>query len=148
LEVSTILTYPDVTDITCSQFTLLFQDENGGLQFLDRASKEFIDAIPQQGVLYMNIGDMFQRVSNGKFILIFPCPANSLIGFYPSALHRVVIKNPNAPRYSIPFFVPPSSDGVVRPQPSRVERDGEQKYEAVTFKEYSRKAFEAMNVYS
>ncbi|KAL8863817.1 MAG: hypothetical protein Q9174_007538 [Haloplaca sp. 1 TL-2023] len=113
-------------------FTLLFQDEHGGLQFLDRASGEFIDAVPQDGVLYMNIGDMFQRVSNG---------------YYPSALHRVVTKSPNAPRYSIPYFVPPSSDGLIEPQPSRVAKDGEQKYEPVTFKEYSEQAFKAINNY-
>ncbi|PVI08348.1 putative leucoanthocyanidin dioxygenase [Periconia macrospinosa] len=116
-----------------SQFTLLFQDEHGGLQFLNRSTGEFIDAVPMEGVLYMNIGDMFQRISNG---------------FYPSALHRVIIKNPHASRYSIPFFVPPNSDGIIRPQPSRVEKDGEEKYEVVTFREYSRKAFESMNVYN
>ncbi|KAF2731974.1 putative leucoanthocyanidin dioxygenase [Polyplosphaeria fusca] len=115
-----------------SMFTLLFQDEHGGLQFLDRASGEFIDAVPQDGVLYMNIGDMFQRVSNG---------------YYPSALHRVVIKSPNAPRYSIPYFVPPRSDGMIEPQPSRVLRDGRQKYEPVTFKEYSEQSFKAINSY-
>jgi isopenicillin N synthase-like dioxygenase len=48
-----------------SAFTLLFQDTHGGLQFLDRASGYFIDAVPKEGVLYMNIGDMFQRISNG-----------------------------------------------------------------------------------
>lgn len=55
-----------ITDSEPSSFTLLFQDVNGGLQFLDRASGEFIDATPQEGVLYMNIGDMFERISNGK----------------------------------------------------------------------------------
>lgn len=66
MEVCTILTKIGTTDEGFSQFTLLFQDQHGGLQFLDRASGEFIDAAPKDGVLYMNIGDMFQRVSNGK----------------------------------------------------------------------------------
>lgn len=70
------------------------------------------------------------------------------VGFYPSALHRVVIKNPNAPRYSIPFFFPPSSKSIIRPQPSLVQKDGEQKFEAITFEEYSRRMFESTNVYS
>lgn len=60
------LQYQLVADKLSSAFTLLFQDTHGGLQFLDRASGEFIDAVPKEGVLYMNIGDMFQRVSNGK----------------------------------------------------------------------------------
>ncbi|KAF2649778.1 putative leucoanthocyanidin dioxygenase [Lophiostoma macrostomum CBS 122681] len=110
-----------------SSFTLLFQDENGGLQFLDRASNEFIDAVPKDGVLYMNIADMFQRISNG---------------FYPSALHRVIIKNSTASRYSIPYFVPPSGDGLIEPQPSRVEKDGKRVYEPVTFNEYATRMFE------
>jgi isopenicillin N synthase-like dioxygenase len=76
LEVSAFSAIRDVANKSDSQFTLLFQDEHGGLQFLDRASKEFIDAVPQPGVLYMNIGDMFQRVSNGKFISILKCPTN------------------------------------------------------------------------
>ncbi|KAF2868456.1 putative leucoanthocyanidin dioxygenase [Massariosphaeria phaeospora] len=116
-----------------SAFTMLFQDSHGGLQFLDRASGDFIDAVPQDGVLYKNIGDMFQRVSNG---------------FYPSALHRVVVKNPGNARYSIPYFVPPSSDGVIEPQPSRVAKDGKRLYELVTFKEYSEQMFRTINMYS
>ena len=49
-----------------SMFTLLFQDSNGGLQYLDRLSGTFVDAIPIAGVLYMNVGDMLERLSNGK----------------------------------------------------------------------------------
>jgi isopenicillin N synthase-like dioxygenase len=49
-----------------STFTFLFQDENSGLEFGDRASGDFIPATPREGVLYMNIGDMFQRISNSK----------------------------------------------------------------------------------
>ena len=51
---------------TCSTFTFLFQDENSGLEFGDRASGDFMPATPREGILYMNIGDMFQRISNGK----------------------------------------------------------------------------------
>ncbi|KAF2785925.1 putative leucoanthocyanidin dioxygenase [Melanomma pulvis-pyrius CBS 109.77] len=115
-----------------SAFTLLFQDTHGGLQFLDRASGEFIDAVPKEGVLYMNIGDMFQRISNG---------------YYPSALHRVVVKDSGAARYSIPYFVPPDSHGIIEPQPSRVAKDGKQMYEPVTFAEYSEQMFRTINVY-
>ncbi|KAF2704180.1 putative leucoanthocyanidin dioxygenase [Pleomassaria siparia CBS 279.74] len=115
-----------------SAFTLLFQDTHGGLQFLDRASGEFIDAVPTEGVLYMNIGDMFQRISNG---------------YYPSALHRVVVKDAGAARYSIPYFVPPDSHGLIEPQPSRVAKDGRRNYEPVTFEEYSEQMFRTIGVF-
>ncbi|KAJ4317072.1 hypothetical protein N0V84_007525 [Fusarium piperis] len=51
-----------------SSFTILFQDANGGLKYLDRQSDTFRDATPKEGVLYMNIGDMFERISNGLVI--------------------------------------------------------------------------------
>lgn len=54
------------TDESCSSFTLLFQDSNGGLMYFDRPSDTFIDAPPKEGVITMNIGDMFERLSNGE----------------------------------------------------------------------------------
>ncbi|KAF2686896.1 putative leucoanthocyanidin dioxygenase [Lentithecium fluviatile CBS 122367] len=116
-----------------SLFTLLFQDANGGLEFLDRGTDTFIPATPKDGVLYMNIGDMFQRISNG---------------FYPSTLHRVVAsQGTTAARYSIPYFVVPEPDGIVQPQPSRVAIDGKQLYEPVTFGGYSTKMLETILVH-
>ncbi|KAF2640373.1 putative leucoanthocyanidin dioxygenase [Massarina eburnea CBS 473.64] len=116
-----------------SLFTLLFQDTHGGLEFLDRKTNVFIPAVPRDGILYMNIGDMFQRISNG---------------FYPSAFHRVVAHQGDAAaRYSIPYFVAPEPDGIIQPQPSRVAADGEQHYDPVTFIDYSMKMLETINVY-
>lgn len=60
----------------------------------------------------------------------------------------MVAKDPKAPRYSIPYFVPPNSEGVIEPQPSRVAKDGVRKYEPVKFKDYSLQAFATINVYS
>ena len=135
-----------------SLFTLLFQDSHGGLQFFDRASETFIDAVPKEGVLYMNIGDMFQRVSNGKPILNSTFSSNSLAdplctGYYPSALHRVIVKDPQAARYSIPYFVPPDSHRVIEPQASRVAKDGKQMYDPVTFAQYSEQMFRTIGVF-
>jgi isopenicillin N synthase-like dioxygenase len=48
-----------------SSFTFLFQD-GPGLEFGDRKTGDFMPATPIEGVMYMNIGDMFQRISNGK----------------------------------------------------------------------------------
>ena len=54
-------------DINLSIFTLLFQDQYGGLEFHDNETDTFVPATPKEGVLYLNIGDMFQRISNGRF---------------------------------------------------------------------------------
>ncbi|KAJ8069313.1 hypothetical protein OCU04_002970 [Sclerotinia nivalis] len=48
-------------------FTLLFQDTSGGLEFGDCRTGGFMPATPKDGIVYMNIGDMFQRISNGAF---------------------------------------------------------------------------------
>jgi isopenicillin N synthase-like dioxygenase len=82
-----LLHYPPITDAMIadnsvgrlgahtdwSTFTFLFQDENAGLEFGDRASGDFIPATPREGVLYMNIGDMFQRISNSKPASVCQC---------------------------------------------------------------------------
>ncbi|KAM5346359.1 hypothetical protein ACJ41O_009364 [Fusarium nematophilum] len=115
-----------------STFTLLFQDSSGGLMFLDRASDTFVDALPMDNVLYMNVGDMLERISNG---------------IYPSALHQVVSRNHSTARYSIPYFVSPTRDGVIEPQASLVESMGCKKFEPVTAVEYSTEMFKTINVY-
>ncbi|KAF2009430.1 putative leucoanthocyanidin dioxygenase [Aaosphaeria arxii CBS 175.79] len=112
-----------------STFTLLFQDTNGGLMYMDRATDTFVDAAPIDNVVYMNIGDMFERISNG---------------IYPSALHQVVIHKPQKSRYSIPYFMCSLGDGVIEPQPSLVKRMGFQKYDPVTTMEYSTSAFQTV----
>ncbi|KAL9593937.1 MAG: hypothetical protein Q9219_007303 [cf. Caloplaca sp. 3 TL-2023] len=52
-----------------SSFTLLFQDSHGGLEFANRETSGFMPAAPIENTLYMNIGDMFIRLSNGKTFL-------------------------------------------------------------------------------
>jgi len=117
-----------------SLFTLLFQDSNSGLEFLDIKSGDFITATPKEGVVYMNIGDMFQRLSNG---------------LYPSALHRVTISGKETgketpARYSIPYFVAPVTEAIVEPMPSLVAASGKAVYEPVTFASYSESMFDAI----
>ncbi|KAF7865245.1 hypothetical protein EAF04_006222 [Stromatinia cepivora] len=117
-------------------FTLLFQDASGGLEFGDRRTGGFIPATPRDGIVYMNIGDMFQRISNG---------------LYPSALHRVVISGkvsgePTPARYSIPYFVVPLPDGVIEPQVSLVSAHGKQVYEPVMYRSYSEQMFTVTQV--
>ena len=56
------LTYID------SSFTLLFQDEHPGLEFEDPQTSASMQATPRKGTLYLNLGDMFVRLSNGEFL--------------------------------------------------------------------------------
>ncbi|MBE15260.1 MAG: 2-oxoglutarate and iron-dependent oxygenase domain-containing protein [Dokdonia sp.] len=77
--------------------TLLMGASAGGLQVL-RMDGEWIDAIPNEDELVINVGDMLERHTNNKL---------------RSTIHRVV--NPpkdqwDTPRYSIPFFMHPRSD--------------------------------------
>ena len=77
--------------------TLLMGASTGGLQVL-RKDGEWIDAIPEEDELVINVGDMLERHTNNKL---------------RSTIHRVV--NPpkeqwSEPRYSIPFFMHPRSD--------------------------------------
>ena len=77
--------------------TLLMGASEGGLQVL-RKDGEWIDAIPEEDELVINVGDMLERHTNNKL---------------RSTIHRVV--NPpkeqwHVPRYSIPFFMHPRSE--------------------------------------
>lgn len=55
-------------------FTMLFQDDAGGLELKDPATGEFFSAKPEEGALVLNIGDMLQRFSNGMH-----CPSRRFI---------------------------------------------------------------------
>jgi isopenicillin N synthase-like dioxygenase len=77
--------------------TLLMGASSGGLQVLRKDGK-WIDAIPEEDELVINVGDMLERHTNNKL---------------RSTIHRVV--NPpkeqwDSPRFSIPFFMHPRGD--------------------------------------
>jgi isopenicillin N synthase-like dioxygenase len=73
-------------------FTILLQDEVGGLQVAHRG--EWIDVRPQPGAFVVNTGDMMQVWSNDR---------------YRAALHRVV-PTTLVERYSLPYFFNPRYD--------------------------------------
>jgi len=77
--------------------TLLMGASTGGLQVLNK-QQQWIDAMPNENELVINVGDMLERLTNNKL---------------RSTIHRVI--NPpreswSEPRYSIPFFMHPRLD--------------------------------------
>jgi isopenicillin N synthase-like dioxygenase len=78
-------------------FTLLHQDSLGGLQVLN-ATGEWIDALPIQGAMVVNIGDLFQIWTND---------------LYTSTLHRVFNRSPEG-RISVPLFASPNGATLIQ----------------------------------
>jgi isopenicillin N synthase-like dioxygenase len=79
--------------------TLLFQDGQSGLQVLNRDTQTWIDVQPNRDAYVVNVGDMLNWWTAGK---------------YKSSIHRV-INTSGVDRYSIPFFFDGNLDFVVRP---------------------------------
>jgi isopenicillin N synthase-like dioxygenase len=99
--------------------TLLMGASTGGLQVL-RKDGQWIDAIPQEDELVINVGDMLERHTNNKL---------------RSTIHRVV--NPpreqwDQPRYSIPFFMHPRSDMKLNCLEACIDADHPKAYEDIT----------------
>ncbi|KAI3933606.1 hypothetical protein MKX01_032711 [Papaver californicum] len=79
-----------------SVFTILLQDQIGGLQV--KHGEDWVDVKPMDGALVINIGDVLQIISNGK---------------YRSVEHRVVANSFREPRISIAIFFKPSQRDVL-----------------------------------
>ena len=80
--------------------TLLFRfDDVGGLQVQDRKTDEWIDTPVVENSIVLNIGDMFQRWSNDTL---------------KSTNHRVVNTVHTNSRYSMPYFVDPGRDVLIK----------------------------------
>ena len=78
--------------------TILLQDAVGGLEARNRAG-QWISAPPIPYSLVINIGDMMQRWTNGRFV---------------STPHRVANRTGRG-RFSVPFFVNPDYDATIAP---------------------------------
>ncbi|MCC4213671.1 isopenicillin N synthase family dioxygenase [Leeuwenhoekiella parthenopeia] len=103
--------------------TLLMGASAGGLQVL-RKDGEWIDAIPNEDELVINVGDMLERHTNNKL---------------RSTIHRVV--NPpreewDTPRYSIPFFMHPRSEMPLNCLEECIDAEHPKAYEDITAGEF------------
>ncbi|MBB4119162.1 isopenicillin N synthase-like dioxygenase [Mesonia hippocampi] len=103
--------------------TLLMGASTGGLQ-VKRKDGVWIDAIPQEDELVINVGDMLERHTNNKL---------------RSTIHRVV--NPpreqwGKPRYSIPFFMHPRSDMKLNCLEECTDEHNPKQYDDITAGEF------------
>ena len=96
--------------------TLLLTDENPGLQIQTKDGL-WIDVPPKMGVFVVNIGDMFERWTNGLF---------------KSTVHRVITPKDAKERYSVPFFFDPDWDALVECLESCCSEDNPPKYPPIT----------------
>ena len=103
--------------------TLLMGASAGGLQVL-RKDGQWIDAIPNEDELVINVGDMLERHTNNKL---------------RSTIHRVA--NPpkeewDTPRYSIPFFMHPRSEMPLNCLEECIDAEHSKAYEDITAGEF------------
>ncbi|TFK50927.1 2OG-Fe(II) oxygenase superfamily protein [Heliocybe sulcata] len=110
------------TDLQC--FTMLWQDDNGGLQVLNRDG-QWINAKPIPGTFVINIGDYLMRITNDRFV---------------STVHRAKNVTPNE-RYSMPFFFGFNFNETVGVLPSCIDEERPAKYDPISCEEWVRLRF-------
>ena len=103
--------------------TLLVGASAGGFQLLN-TKEEWLDIVPEEDEIVINVGDMLQRLTNN---------------YLKSTTHRVV--NPpkeqwHVPRLSIPFFLHPKSKMDLTCLDSCVTAENPLAYESITAGEY------------
>jgi len=107
-------------------FTLLLQDELGGLQVRNSAG-DWIDVTPLKGSFVINIGDMFAMWTND---------------LYKSSLHRVM-NGSAAERLSLALFTYPQGRTEISCLPSCMSADNPPRYPPVEAETYNRNLVEA-----
>ncbi|HEX8840834.1 MAG TPA: 2-oxoglutarate and iron-dependent oxygenase domain-containing protein [Sphingomicrobium sp.] len=103
--------------------TLLLGAEETGLELLTKDGR-WIPVSPRPGELVVNIGDMLQRLTNGRL---------------RSTTHRVVNPPPERrgrSRYSMPFFLHFRSDFLIEPLPGTVPAGEQPKWPPITANDY------------
>ncbi|TIA29030.1 Clavaminate synthase-like protein, partial [Aureobasidium pullulans] len=110
------------TDLQC--FTLLWQDEVGGLQILTPEG-QWIMAQPIPGTLVVNIGDYLMRLTNDKF---------------KSTVHRVFNRS-TFDRISMPFFFGFNFNEKCGVLPTCIDESNPPKYEPISCAEWTQLRF-------
>jgi isopenicillin N synthase-like dioxygenase len=103
--------------------TLLLGAEEAGLELLDRDGK-WLAIKPPEGAMVVNVGDMLQRLTNHVL---------------PSTTHRVVNPPPERrghSRYSMPFFLHPAPDFIIKALPSCVTAENPEREPPISSHDY------------
>ncbi|HVI99760.1 MAG TPA: 2-oxoglutarate and iron-dependent oxygenase domain-containing protein [Sphingomonas sp.] len=104
--------------------TLLLGAEEAGLELLDKDGR-WLAIKPPEGAMVVNVGDMLQRLTNHVL---------------PSTTHRVVNPPPERrghSRYSMPFFLHPAPDFLIKTLPGCIGADNPDRYpEPITAHDY------------
>ncbi|GKD24835.1 feruloyl CoA ortho-hydroxylase 1-like protein [Tanacetum coccineum] len=103
-----------------STLTVLLQDETGGLYVRKPDSDNWVHVPLVKGSLTINIGDVLQITSNGR---------------YKSIEHHVVA-NRHENQISVPIFVNPRPNDVIRPLPEVIKRGEKALYKQVLYLDY------------
>jgi isopenicillin N synthase-like dioxygenase len=108
-------------------FTILLQDQVGGLE-VQNADGEWVAATPMGGAFVVNVGDMLQNWTNGRFI---------------SIKHRVINRS-GKERYSVPYFLNPDLTALVEPLPEFVRDDSPPRFEPVHVGKFLSERFDSI----
>ncbi|KAK6537923.1 hypothetical protein TWF694_010819 [Orbilia ellipsospora] len=118
-----------------SAFTLLFQDDCGGLEIESPTEPgKFIEVEPIKNACLVNIGDLMARWSND---ILRSTPHR--VGLPPLQDRYISTKQMRITRarYSIPYFVTTTPDSVIECLPPCVDEKNPAKYEPITQREYN-----------
>jgi isopenicillin N synthase-like dioxygenase len=109
-------------------FTILWQDDAGGLQVLDREG-QWLHAPPIEGTFVVNFADYMQRITNDRYV---------------STVHRAQNFS-GKERISMPFFFGFNREQSCGVLDCCVGEDGLRKYEEIGCDEWVRRRVEAMH---
>jgi isopenicillin N synthase-like dioxygenase len=112
------------TDFGC--ITILLQDDSGGLQVFDRANNAWIHAAPIPGTFVVNLGDLVERWTNGRFA---------------STRHRV-INSSGHERHSVAFFFSGNPDYKISCLPGCLRAGDEPAYPSTTVEAHLRECYQ------